>query len=97
MERGQEVMLEPDRHIDSALHVAIESMQEVVGRGGNQEVEEYARKTLATLRFFVRVLTDSSQMTREQQGQLRELVALLETNPASPTSRKTRRKTRKKP
>lgn len=90
-------MLEPDRHIDSTLHVAIESMQEVVGRGGNQEVEEYASKTLSTLRFFVSQLATSSQMTRDQQRKIQELVALLYADPSAPIPRKTRRRTRKEP
>ena len=71
--------LQPDPHVDSALVVAIESMQEVVSQ--EHEVEPYASKTLATLRFLARQIAASSQISLEQAEQFRHLIALLDTVP----------------
>ena len=72
-------MLQPDRHVDSALQVALESMQEVVSQ--ERDVEGYSAKTLASLRFLVRQIAESSQITPEQRIQFQRLLMLLETVP----------------
>jgi hypothetical protein len=71
--------LQPDPRVDGALVVAIERRQEVVSQ--ERELEPYAEKTLATLRFLVRQIAISSQVFLEQAEQFRCLIALLDTVP----------------
>lgn len=86
--------LQPDPHVDSALVVAIESMQEVVSQ--EREVEPYARKTLATLCFLVRQIAASSQISLEQAEQFRLLIVLLDTVPGAEEKPKRRASRRRK-
>src|SRR5450755_313101 len=74
-------MLQPDPHVDSALQITIETMQEVVTQ--EWDIEGYARKTLANLRFLVRQMASSSQVTPAQQVQFQHLLTLLETVPST--------------
>jgi len=77
-------MLQPDPHVDSALQVAIDTMQEVVTQ--EWDIEGYARKTLANLRFLVRQVASSSQVTPAQHVQFQHLLTLLETVPSADTT-----------
>ena len=86
--------LQPDPHVDSAFVVAIESMQEVVSQ--EREVEPYASKTLATLRFLVRQIAASSQISLEQTEQFRRLIVLLDTVPGAEEKPKRRVSRRRK-
>lgn len=82
-------MLQPDPHVESALQVALEKMQEVVNTAYNGE--EYAAKILESLRFLVQQIALSSQVTPAQRVQFQQLLALLETVPSVETTRGKRR------
>jgi hypothetical protein len=61
-------MLQPDRHMDDTLQIALESMREIVSE--KREVELYTARTLEALRLLVQQFATSSQVTSTQQGQL---------------------------
>ena len=78
-------MLQPDPHVDSALQVAIDTMQEVVAQ--NEKSESDTSKTLASLRFLIQAIATSSQVTPAQHAQLHHLLTLLETVSSAGTPR----------
>lgn len=83
-------MLQPDNHVDNALHITINTMQDIITHERNSG--DYTRKTLAALRLLLQQIASSSQVTPAQNIQFQHLLTLLETIPST-NARRNRRNT----